>query len=73
MRYQQPSAEQSGEGGTVRWRVAMRAKVEHPFLAVKRRFGYAKVRYRDLAKNRERLTPLLGAHEPARGRATQLA
>ena len=39
---------------------SLRAKVEHPFLAVKRRFGYAKVRYRGLAKNRERLTLLLG-------------
>ena len=39
---------------------SVRAKVEHPFLAVKRRFGYAKVRYRGLAKNCERLTLLLG-------------
>ena len=39
---------------------SVRAKVEHPFLAVKRRFGYAKVRYPGLAKNRERLTLLLG-------------
>lgn len=29
----------------------MRAKVEHPFRVVKRQFGYAKVRYRGLAKN----------------------
>ncbi len=33
----------------------MRAKVEHPFLYLKRRFGYAKVRYRGLAKNRQRI------------------
>ena len=39
---------------------SLRAKVEHPFLAVKRRFGYAQVRYRGLAKNHERLTLLLG-------------
>ena len=38
----------------------MRAKVEHPFLKVKRGFGYAKVRYRGLAKNTERLALLLG-------------
>ncbi len=38
----------------------MRAKLEHPFLYVKRRFGYAKVRYRGLAKNRERLSLLFG-------------
>ncbi|AKC81231.1 transposase [Xanthomonas arboricola] len=29
----------------------MRAKVEHPFRVIKRQFGYAKVRYRGLAKN----------------------
>ena len=37
-------------------KASVRAKVEHPFLYVKRRFGYAKVRYRGLAKN----TLLLG-------------
>ena len=30
-------------------KAAVWAKVEHPFLYVKRRFGYAKVRYRGLA------------------------
>ena len=34
--------------------------MEHPFLRLKRLFGYAKVRYRDLAKNAERLALLLG-------------
>ena len=43
-----------------RAKASLRAKVEHPFLAVKRRFGYDKVRYRGLAKNRERLALLLG-------------
>ena len=38
----------------------MRAKVEHPFQIVKVRFGYAKVRYRGLFKNRQRLALLLG-------------
>ena len=38
----------------------MRAKVEHPFLYVKRRFGYGKVRYRGLAKNTQRIALLLG-------------
>ena len=38
----------------------MRAKAEHPFLYVKRHFGYAKVRYRGLEKNRQRLALLLG-------------
>ena len=41
-------------------KASVRAKVEHPFLYVKRRFGYAKVRYRGLAKNTQRLTLLLG-------------
>ena len=39
---------------------SIRAKVEHPFLYVKRHFGYAKVRYRGLAKNTQRLMLLLG-------------
>jgi IS5 family transposase len=33
----------------------VRAKVEHPFLVLKRIFGFAKVRYRGIAKNAERL------------------
>jgi IS5 family transposase len=32
-------------------KAAVRAKVEHPFRVIKRQFGYAKVRYRGLAKN----------------------
>ncbi len=36
------------------------AEVEHPFLYVKRRFGYGKVRYRGLAKNTQRIALLLG-------------
>ena len=35
-------------------------KVEHPFLYVKRHFGYARVRYRGLYKNTQRLALLLG-------------
>ena len=38
----------------------VRAKVEHPFLYVKRHFGYAKVRYRGLWKNTQRIAVLLG-------------
>ena len=41
-------------------KASTRAKVEHPFLYVKRHFGYAKVRYRGLAKNTQRLMLLLG-------------
>jgi len=33
----------------------VRAKGEHPFLVLKRLFGFAKVRYRGIAKNAERL------------------
>ena len=41
-------------------KASIRAKVEHPFLDVKRIFGNAKVRYRGLAKNMERMALLLG-------------
>ncbi len=37
----------------------IRAKVEHPFLVVKKRFGYDKVRYRGLDKNENRFSLLL--------------
>ena len=43
-----------------RERASLRARVEHPFLYLKRRFGYDKVRYRGLAKNHQRLALLLG-------------
>jgi len=39
-------------------KASIRAKVEHPFRVVKRQFGYAKVRYRGLAKNTAQLTML---------------
>ena len=41
-------------------KASVRAKVEHPFLKVKRHFGYWKVRYRGLAKNTQRLALLFG-------------
>ena len=41
-------------------KASVRARVENPFLRLKRLFGYGKVRYRGLAKNRQRLTLLLG-------------
>ena len=50
----------SREAGEERDKASVRAKVEHPFLKVKQVFGYAKVRYRGLAKNTERLALLLG-------------
>jgi len=39
---------------------SVRAKVEHAFFYIKRMFGYAKVRYRGLAKNENRLYLLVG-------------
>ena len=43
-----------------RLKASIRAKVEHPFLKVKRLFGYSKARYRGLAKNTQRMALLLG-------------
>ena len=57
-----------------RRKASIRAKVEQPFLHVKRHFGYGQVRYRGLAKNRTRLCLLFGfanlllAERPAPGR-----
>ena len=50
----------SDEALTEKFKASVRAKVEHPFLRVKHRFDYAKVRYRGLAKNTQRLALLLG-------------
>ena len=62
------------EQGGARWlrerdKASVRAKVEHPFLYVKRRFGYRKVRYRGAGQEHgtDRAAP--GLREPARGRA----
>jgi IS5 family transposase len=41
-----------------RWKASVRAKVEHPFRVLKRQFGYAKVRYRGLAKNTSQIVTL---------------
>ena len=45
---------------TEKIKAQVRAKVEHPFLTMKRRFGYNKVRYKGIAKNRDRLCLLAG-------------
>lgn len=52
-------------------KASMRAKAEHPFLHVKRPFGYAKARCRGLAKNTRRIALLPGFANPlvARRRA----
>jgi IS5 family transposase len=44
-----------------RQKSSVRAKVEHPFLIVKRFFGYSKVAYRGLAKNTHRLYVLFAS------------
>ena len=41
-------------------KASVRAKVEHPFLYIKRIFGYSKTRYRGLAKNHNRLALMRG-------------
>ena len=64
-------------GGLAQWleqaKASVRAKVEHPFLDVKRIFGYAQVWYRGLAKNHERLAVLLGLSNLLRVRKLLLA
>ena len=40
---------------------SVRAKVEHPFLVIKRDFGFAKARYRGLAKNLNHLYVLFAS------------
>jgi IS5 family transposase len=44
---------------TNRRKSSIRSKIEHPFLIVKRLWGFAKVRYRGLAKNANRAFALL--------------
>ena len=41
---------ESPEAVSEKRKASVRAKVEHPFLYIKRHFGYAKVRYRGLSK-----------------------
>jgi len=51
---------QSKERAAEKIKAQVRAKVEHPFLVIKRTFGYSKVRYKGLAKNHDRLCLLAG-------------
>ena len=53
-------AEGGAEALAEKLKASVRAKVEHPFVYVKRHFEYAKVRYRGLGKNTQRLAVLLG-------------
>jgi transposase, IS5 family len=55
-------------------RASVRAKVEHPFLVVKRDFGFAKTRYRGMSKNLNHLHILFAsANWLMRARAVTLA
>ena len=63
-RKQEPGSE---EALREKAKASVRAKVEHPFLRLKRLFGYGKVRYRGLAKNLERLALLFGLGNSADG------
>ena len=53
-------AEGSPEARHEKAKSSVRAMVEHPFLSIKRHFGYDKVRYRGLDKNTNRLYLLSG-------------
>jgi len=48
-------------------KASARAKVEHPFRVAKQQFGYAKVRYRGLAKNTARLSQSSSARSRRQG------
>ena len=41
-----------------KWKSSIRCKVEHPFLIVKRQFGYCRTAYKGLAKNMNRFNVL---------------
>jgi IS5 family transposase len=54
-------------------KASVRARVEHPFRIVKRRFGYLKVRYRGLAKNGAQVMTLFALANLWMARRTVLA
>ena len=54
-RYRHRGVVDEVERGKNRTKSTVRAKVEHPFRVIKQVFGFVKVRYRGLAKNRHRL------------------
>ena len=54
-------------------KASVRAKVEHPFLIIKRDFGFTKTRYRGMAKNLNHLGVLFAsANWVMRARAVAL-
>jgi len=54
-RYRYKDTVDEEERAKNRTKSSVRAKVEHPFLVIKRIFGFAKTRYKGLAKNAHRL------------------
>ena len=65
-----PSIDKDGpEEAAEKRKASVRAKVEHPFLYVKRHFGYGKVRYRGLAKNTQRSAHVAGLRQSVDRRA----
>ena len=66
-------AKNSDEAKTEKIKAQVRAKVEHPFLTIKRIFGYSKVRYRGLAKNTERLYLMAGFTNLLKSKGSLLA
>ena len=60
---------ESGQAQGEKRKASIRAKVEHPFLYVKRHFGYAKVRYRGLYKKFAATGYAVWAGESAEGGA----
>lgn len=50
-----PNGQDEAERSRNRTKSRTRAKVEHPFLVLKQLWGFAKVRYRGLAKNANRV------------------
>ena len=52
----QPKERLADEIQTINARI--RAKVEHPFRVIKQQFGFAKVRYKGLAKNTGQIVTL---------------
>jgi IS5 family transposase len=54
-RYRHKGVVNENERAKNRTKSKVRARGEHPFLIIKRVFGFAKVRYRGLAKNTNRM------------------
>lgn len=54
-RYRRKGVVDEAERAKNKTKSSVRAKVEHPFLVIKRIFGFAKTRYRGLEKNAHRL------------------